>query len=157
LTALFTPAKNSLQKTVDKYFGQAPKPPDLKAYIDQMRSVIEVLDAGEAARKLLEQSVATLDATGGAIFIHGREDKDARIGDFDASGPAVRIPIQHDGRESGYLLLAARGDGGLYDADDLEPLQAAAGLLGHALALEKQPERQRRVAAERSQVKSRVR
>jgi hypothetical protein len=96
------------------------------------------MDTKEAARKLLEQSVATVDAAGGAIFIHGREDKEARIGDFDASGPAARIPIQHDGRESGYLLLAQRANGGLYSAEDLEPLQTAAGLLGHALALEKE-------------------
>jgi hypothetical protein len=137
LAAVFTPAKNRLQKLVDRYFGTVHDPQkELSAYDDRLRAFIQVFDARENAREFLNHTVQSLNLTGGAAYL--RADSHfvsvATAGEGEGERP-LRIALDHDGDEVGFLLLGPRADGLDYQPDEIEALKTTAGLVGQAIGL----------------------
>jgi hypothetical protein len=136
LAAAFTPAKNTLQKVVDRYYGHVHTPSkDLEAYSDRLRSVV-LLDVGESTRQFLTQSAHSLGAASGRIDLgqDGSLRTVALLGDPFAS-VAAEIPLRHAGEQVGVLSLGPLPSGAGYTAEDIEVLQATADLLAHAITV----------------------
>jgi hypothetical protein len=137
LASAFTPAKNRLQKLVDRYFGQVHDTrKDLSAFDSRLRSVVEVFNAEATARQFLDEAVTALDANGGALFLtsNGQVEPVATTEDWDGNSQ-IEVPISHAGQQLGALVLGARQDGADYPPQDIDALHATAALVGEALAL----------------------
>jgi hypothetical protein len=96
LAAVFTPAKNRLQKLVDHYFGQVHDTrKNLNAFDSRLRSFVQVFNAEATARQFLEEAVEALDASSGALFLgtdggHGAGGRHRRLGRLSRTGSGNR-------------------------------------------------------------------
>jgi hypothetical protein len=136
LAAAFTPAKNQAQRLVDRYFGQVHDPhKELKAYADQIESIVRVLDIEENASQFLQRAVDSLDAEGGTVYLYDGGTVCAK-GTVSTDAPgSVRVPLVYNGAEIGYLALGPRSDGATYAGEDREALEATACQVARAIVL----------------------
>ena len=141
LASSFTPIKNGLQGAVDKRFKEAPDPiKRLRAFGEQVRSFVQLSDAGQLRQRLLDEVVSAFDATGGAIYAaddrppttddHPIHTSGAWTGDADLS-----IPLALDGKQSGSLSLGPRRNGMEYTVSDVQTLQETVDVVGQAISV----------------------
>jgi hypothetical protein len=136
LAAVFTPAKNRLQKAVDRYFGQVHDPQkELRAFDERLRSVIQVIDPQETASQFVYQSVAALSARGGALFLASNGTAPAATSGGWEGTAEIQIPLEHGDQRIGVLALGPRDDGASYSVEDLDSVRATAALVAHALTI----------------------
>ena len=137
LAAAFTPIKNTLQSLVDRRFKEAPdRTKRLKELSKQVQSVIDVIDAGQVSRRLLDEAVATFGARGGAVYLGtGAAAQLAHATEGWDGNAALTVPLEADGAALGRLDLGPRKDGTPYTDEDREALQAAAATVARAVAL----------------------
>jgi hypothetical protein len=136
LAAAFTPAKNRLQKLVDRYFGTVHTSRSLDLYTERVSALIQVLDARENARQFLQNAIESFNLKGGAAYLYndGHPAPVATVGEADGDQP-LRVPFGLDGHEAGYLLLGPHTDGLDYTPEEIEALEAAAKVVGQAVSL----------------------
>jgi hypothetical protein len=137
LAAAFTPAKNKLQKVVDRYFGQIHEgSSDLSDYDDELRAVLDVLDVEERARQFVARAVRSLDSAGGALYLRdGDRPRLVFALGKTPQGGMLRVPLLDAGVEQGYFLLFPRRDGNAYDKNQIEALDRTASLLARVISL----------------------
>jgi hypothetical protein len=125
LTTTFTPIRTKVQELVDKRFKEAPDPQrKLKQFDQQLRTVCDVIREPEMLRRLLQASVVSFDAAGGAIYIDEAGQPTLTHITPDWYGPvALQIPIERDGVRTGWLALGPRLSGEPYVADECLRLQ----------------------------------
>ncbi len=137
VVALFTPIKNRLQLVVDRRFKEASDPATrLRRFYEQVRGVVQVMDAEGIMRRLLEQSVAAFEAEGGAVYVQ----RNGRLTLLSTSGAwndqvSMSVPLAHAGAQLGLLTLGPRRGGRDYSPDDREVLDRTVAAVGEALAL----------------------
>jgi hypothetical protein len=137
LAAAFTPIKNKLQALVDRRFKEAPeRTKRLKELSKQVQSVIDVIDAGQVSRRLLDEAVATFGARGGAVYL-GRDGavQPAHATEGWDGNAALTVPLGSGGEQLGRLDLGPRRDGTPYADEDSEALEATAAVVGQAIRL----------------------
>jgi hypothetical protein len=135
--ATFDPLKTRLQALVDKRFKEPPDPTkNLKAFNEQVRSVIQVIDSKQLMRRLLEEAVRSFGADSGAVFLQrdGKPELVHTCGNWQ-NQVAISVPLQADGAQFGVLSLGTRRDGNEYSAQDRETLQQTADIVADAIAL----------------------
>lgn len=137
LTTAFAPIKQALTGVVDRTFKEAPDAfKRLKALEEQVHAVVGVVDVEELTARLLQDSIKTLAATGGAVFvIQGDHPRLMHISE-DWHGPGVlRFALEHDGICLGWLVLGQRIKGGKYSATEREKLGPALAAVAHIIYL----------------------
>jgi hypothetical protein len=135
--ATFDPLKTRLQTLVDRRFKEAPDATkNLRAFRDQVHSVIQIIDSQQVTRRLLDEVVRSFNAESGAIFLHhhGRLELTHTAGNWTDQS-ALDIPLQKNGTMFGKLSLSTRRDGIAYSSHDREILQQTADTVADALAL----------------------
>jgi hypothetical protein len=138
LVAAFTPIKNWLQQVVDKRFKESKNSlKEINALDNQVRSVMEVLDAHQITRRLLTSAMNAFQASGGAIYVDhlggpmalmhatpGWREEDRKIS----------LPLEWDGRRFGMLCLGPRTNRIEYNSQELKVLQQTANRVPWAIA-----------------------
>lgn len=132
--AIFLPAKNRLQRAVDRYLGPAPSTTLINQNEDLRRTADQ--DDRELLVSFLEDSVSALGAEGGSLFVYDGDEptRVAHVEMPDAAG-AIRIGMRCEGQHVGHLLLGPRANGAPYSEADLRVLQSSADLAARALRL----------------------
>jgi hypothetical protein len=136
VATIFTPARNALQSFVDKRFKDSRDLERLmKAFEDEARAVIGVLNPRRLANKLLDDA-AEGARSAAALYLHeSRSDEPTfTAGTWDGAA-ALSIPLMAGEREVGTLALGPRRGGAGFSARERERLQNAANLVALALSM----------------------
>lgn len=132
LVSAFTPIKNALQEFVDRRFKERPDAAArLAPFVGQIRAYLELQRPREFASRVLDELVAAVDATGGAIHLNeaGRGVLVHRVGD-DAV-PALTLPFGTFGSPT----LGPRRGGQAYTEGDRAALHDALDVAAQTVAL----------------------
>jgi GAF domain-containing protein len=136
LAAFFTPLRNRLQQIVDRYFGRAPEPrKKLRAFTDQLRSIVRAFDREQTARQFLDHAVGALQLSGAALYVSQNGVATPLSESGNVNNGYLRIPMVANGEEVGFLLLGQPAGGTSLGEDDLEMLQSTANLVADAFTL----------------------
>ncbi len=134
VVAAFEPLKSGLQHLVDRRFKQPPK--RFGVLGEQVRAVLQVIDAKEITGRLLDEAMTTFNAEGGAVYL--RSDGEMRLvqqaGDW-LEDAKLSVPLQADGQAVGMIALGARRNGAAYTSNDRASLQEIGTLVARAIAL----------------------
>ena len=132
----FTPVKAWLQAWVDRHVGRQASASAMNEFSAQVESVVSVVDAERAVRRLVDEAVAAFGAGGAAIFVgsNGASSPAYRRGSVDDAG-CIEVPLRCDERRLGTLVLGGRRGGAAYTRRDRDALQRSADSVGAALAL----------------------
>jgi hypothetical protein len=139
LVSVFTPIKTRLQAFLDRTFKDSPEHiRALREFGSEVRSYVQMSDAGLMTKRLLEEAAGGMDAQSGAISLvvpgSGRLETAHTYGDW--RGEAwVAAPLEHGGKRHGLLLLGPRAGMRPYSKQEFETLQTAANEVAHALAV----------------------
>jgi hypothetical protein len=138
VASLATPIKNSLQARVDSRFKEPPDPTrSLRDFGDQVRSVVQVIDAQKITRRALEEAATAFQAECGAV--HLLQEGEWRLihsrGQWSESRIRIRVPLESEGVQVGRLSLGARRDGLEYTSEDRDALHRTATLVAEAVRL----------------------
>jgi hypothetical protein len=137
VVAAFDPIKGWLQRIVDARFKEVSNPEGRwKAYDEQVRDFVQMIDAVASARRLLEEALAVFDAKDGAVYLR----KGANMQLIHTLGPShnvpeLLVPLEYQGSQLGRLALGARRNGRTYGAHDRELLLQTASAIAEAIAL----------------------
>lgn len=133
VVAAFGPVKDALQRRVDRRLGGVKASAALDRFSEDVDAVVSVLDVHRVACRLVDQAVVAFDAHWAALYI---ESVDAVYSRGTVNGDAsIEVPIRHDGRQLGRLVLAERRGHVTFSHRDREALQRSADTVGEALAL----------------------
>ncbi len=134
LASVFTPARTRLQTAVDRRFKDTHDAQHrLDALAEEVRHTLWVLAPLQAARRLLEESVAAFDVEGGAVYFrdHGRERQVDSRGVWSGQ-PVVSVPLASQQREFGRLVLGRRKSGAAFTSEDIQLLTRTASTVASA-------------------------
>jgi hypothetical protein len=137
VASLFTPVKNGLQAAVDKRFKEAHDPlSELGSFTRQVESVLDVIDARQLTRRLLEEAISALNADGGAVYTgeHGHLSLAHSSDDWEGD-TEISVPLRSDGKRVGLVVLGPRRKGKPYSEADREMLQQVVDSVAQAIKL----------------------
>jgi hypothetical protein len=137
VVAAFDPIKGWLQRIVDTRFKEVSNPEGRwKAYDEQVRDFVQMIDAAASARRLLEEAVALFDAKHGAVYLQkgGNMQLVHTLGPSQ-NAPELLIPLEYQGSQLGRLELGARRNGRTYALHDRELLQQTGNAVAAAIGL----------------------
>ena len=137
IASAFTPLKGRLQTLVDQRFRETPDPTkNLIAFRQQLRSVVQVLQAEQVTRRFLEEATAAFHARSGAVYLNlGGQEKCVATYGLPNDQEVVRVSLECDGATVGLLSLGPRRGGLAYTPKDRDALQQTAGVVAEAIAL----------------------
>ncbi len=134
IVSVFTPVRERLQRLIDRYFKE---PTDaakrLAPYVAALRAYLDLQRSEEIVRRLIEEIVGSVGATGGAAFMarDGAEVLLHNVGATDAY--TLSLPIGDAGL--GRIALAARRGGRPYGAGEIAALRTALDTAAEAIRL----------------------
>lgn len=139
VVAVIEPLKTGLQHIVDRRLKDGADPvKEWKAYGDELKTFVQIMDADASLRRLLEEAVHAFGATGGEVELQ----KDGHLqvvgvtGEWDGHARLTVPLVAPKGNvRIGKLGLGARRDGREYGEKDRASLNATAGLVAQAVAL----------------------
>jgi MFS family permease len=137
VVAAFDPIKGWLQRIVDTRFKEVSNPEGRwKAYDEEVRDFVQMIDAVASARRLLEEALAVFDAKDGAIYLQkaGEMQLVHTLGPSH-NAPELLIPLEYQGSQLGRLALGARRNARPYGLHDRELLLQTANAVAAAIAL----------------------
>jgi hypothetical protein len=128
LTTTFSPIKNSLQSTVDKYFKEAPgQLKRLKELDEQVTQVVLALDQKSLAQRIVETIVEAHRAHGASLYL--KEGKKMVLAyatpDWVWEEGEVSFLLQDEGITLGRLLLGRRRDRDDYTLEECDEIRDA--------------------------------
>lgn len=133
VVAAFGPVKDALQRRVDRRLGGVRASAALDRFSHDVDAVVSVLDVHRVACSLVDQAVVAFDAHGAALYLESIDAVYSR-GNLNGNG-SLEVPLRHDGRQLGRLVLAERRGHVTFSNRDREALQRSADTVGEALAL----------------------
>jgi hypothetical protein len=135
--SIFTSVKGRLQALVDRHVKPAAGPRrGVTAFEEQVRSVIEVLDVEQLARRACEEAHRTFDAVGGAVYLL----KEGRFELVHACGEWTQVEgmvawLESEGHRYGWVALGPRRNGAAYQEEDQRQFSEMAALTARAMRL----------------------
>ena len=141
LASTFTPIKTRLQAVVDKRFHDVHDP--LRRLADFSKRIdagIWIVDKRLALERLLEESMAALDAVGGQVsWVEGGVERAVAIRGEWTGVSRLTVPLATDGRLEGRITLGPRRNDATYASEDAEALASAADAVARALSASIKP------------------
>jgi hypothetical protein len=135
LVSSFTPIKNGLQGFVDRRFKEVPDPArKLRAFGEQVRSVVQVSNTDMLTQRLLDETTAAFDSTGGAIYggQPGQLQTARTAGNWNGEAELSISPTEPSEKLE-MLALGARRNGLDYTPKDREVLQDIVDVVAQAI------------------------
>lgn len=130
-----SPIKDWLQRQVDRRIAHRSPSSVLAEFRADVDSVVSVIDVHRVARRLLDEAFTAFDARGAALYLES-DGSSALYSRGRTDGDAVlEIPLRHDGRALGRLVMGSRRGDIAYTQSDRDALQRSADSVGEALAL----------------------
>jgi hypothetical protein len=143
VSASFTPLKNALQAAADTHVKYKPDPGrPLKAFVGQLRAVVDDIDPEELSRRGLDEAVRAFGATSGAVYLlrNGHYELAQVSGAWDQV-EGMTAWLDWKGRRYGWVALAPRRAGTPYTPAEHAAFQELVALLARAMWLLGGPER----------------
>jgi hypothetical protein len=136
VVATFDPLKKALQRAVDRVLKEAPDPTKkLRAYSEQVRDVMQVMDVEQSALRLLEEVITAFGATAGKIVMGPRHSPRFTYTRGDLSDEdGLTFVLDHDNLQAGTLFLGPRKNGKPYSLQDKELLEKYLAPVERAMA-----------------------
>ena len=136
VVAAFGPLKDWLQRHVDKRLGGATASAALDRFAAEVDTVVAVLDVQRIACMLVDTAVTAFAARSAAVYLQANREADAVYSRGHMNGgPVIEVPLRHEGRPVGRLVLGTRRGDSAYSRRDREALQRSADAVGEALGL----------------------
>jgi hypothetical protein len=135
--SVFTSVKGWLQALVDRHVKPAAGPMKrATAFEEQVRSIIEVLDVEQLARRACEEAHRTFEATGGAVYLL----KQGRFEQVHACGEWTQVEgmvawLESEGQRYGWIAVGPRRDGTAYQEEERRQFSEMAVLTSRAMRL----------------------
>jgi hypothetical protein len=135
--ATFTYLKGKLQNTVDRYVKPMPDPiKGVQDFTERMRRFCDLVEAGQLARRALDESARAFRAGSGAVYL-------LRDGHFQlahAHGEWTQLEgmsawLECGDNRYGWIALGPRETGTQYTEEDQRLLQEIASLAGRTIEL----------------------
>jgi two-component system, NarL family, sensor kinase len=135
----FGPLKDWLQRQVDRRIGRSSAPQMLDEFRSTVEAVVSVIDVERVVHQLLDRAVVAFNARGAALYLvsHGDGDPVYSRGEMNG-GRAVEVPLRHEGRDVGRLVMGSRRGDAAYSDEDCLALQRSADSVAEAIALAEQ-------------------
>jgi len=136
LASTFTPIKTRLQAVVDKRYHDVHDPVRrLAEFSKRIDGGIWVVDQRLALERLLEESMAALDAVGGQVSrVEGAVERVVATRGEWTGDSRLTVPLAADGRLEGRITLGPRRNGATYESEDARALSCAADAAARALS-----------------------
>lgn len=137
VVAASEPVKSWLQKRVERRFKEIPDADkQWKIYGDQVKTFVQMMDADQSARRLLEVAAAVFDASNGAVYLQkaGLPSLVHTVGEWNNS-PQISVPMEQNGNRVGMLELGPRRDGREFNLQDRERLVENSNMVAEAITL----------------------
>ena len=132
----FNPIKDALQRYVNRRLGGATASAALDRFSAEVDAVVSVMDVHRVACRLVDQAIGAFDATGGELYLQTISAADPLYCRGHLNGhPVIEVPLWHEGKQFGRLVLGSRRGSARYTTHDREALQRSANSVGEALAL----------------------
>ncbi len=133
VVSLITPLKNRLQAWMDRQFRELPAA-GLESFGGQIQAYIEFNDPTLLSQRLLEQAASSLGAESGAVFriVNGRSELLCSYGPWRGRA-LVSVPLLHEERKIGLLMLGPRRRNRPYERTEVEALAALSRKVAHAM------------------------
>lgn len=137
VASAFTPVRTKLQTVVDARLKEHRNAADrLNAFGRQVQAVVQVIDAREITRRLLDEAVTAFEAECGAAYmIRDGQRQLVHVCGVWRDDAQLTVPMQSDTVLVGSLALGARKGGGEYTAQDRDALQQTADWVVRAISL----------------------
>jgi hypothetical protein len=135
LVGVFVPLREVVQRGVDSRFKQAAKGlTGLRSFATEVRQFTVIADEERLVKRLLRESAAAFDATGGSAELR-RPDGLRSVESIKASGdePQLTATITDAGGVLARVKLGARTNGDPYTRRQVEQLQEAVDAVGDLL------------------------
>jgi hypothetical protein len=135
IVAAFTPIKSRLEALVDKRFKYPTR--SFGAFGEELRAFVELSDPHLLTRRLLDETLITFNATGGAVFM----GKGAHLrlvqscGDWKGQAE-LAVPLESDGIRFGLIALSPKCSGSGYTEEDKQSLQKIGNLVARTMAIQ---------------------
>ena len=136
LVAVFTPLRELVQRAIDvRLKTTAAGLKGLRAFTDEVRDFAHFNDRRRLILRLLAESAASLDASGGAAEIREPSGhwSSHQVGHWTGDGQVTATINAPDGIAA-RVRLGARRDGDAYNERQLAALRGAAGAVADVLA-----------------------
>lgn len=137
VVALFTPLKKRLQAIVDRYFKEVPDPTKrLRAYREQLRSLLQMVDIEKSLRHLLQEATSAFDAQYASVDVlrDGKSVATYTQGPWDGNS-RMSVPVERNGQTLAVLNMGPQRNGRAYLPQDQELLREIASLAGTAIRI----------------------
>ncbi|MCC7352950.1 MAG: hypothetical protein IT330_04265 [Anaerolineae bacterium] len=141
IVSVFTPFRTRVQKFFDVRFKELPDSTRaLRHFGDQVRSFIQMYEAEELSRRLLEEAVQSVGAKSGALSLaeDGRLKTIHTYGHWNGEA-WLAVPIEWDGQRYGLLSLGPCRDRRQYTQQEYTTLKQVVGHVAHAIHLTREP------------------
>jgi hypothetical protein len=137
VVAVFTPVKTRVQAMVDRQFKELPDSTrQLRGFGEEVRDYLLMNDPELISRRLLDEAVASLLASSGALILYA--DGQARtagvVGRWRGEA-SMRLPLEYAGRRYGMLSLGRRINGEPYSQQEAAALQQVADHVARVIHL----------------------
>jgi hypothetical protein len=137
VAAAFTPVKTTIEGFVTRQFRDTyDQLRDLRAYGDQVHAFVVMSDPRQITRRLLEDSVRTLKAQSGAVYLQadGRLEVVHTVGPWRGN-PRLSVNLDCEAHHHGVLLLGPPLPDQSYNRQEAESLQHVANEVAHAICI----------------------
>jgi hypothetical protein len=137
VASAFTPLKNRLQATVDRYVKEAPDATThIRAFRDEVHSLIELLDPSLITRRALDEIAVALDAESGAVYV--RDDGTLALAHTHGEwvgDERLRVQLHTGDVDFGVIALGPRHNGRDYSPSDKALIEDVASQVATAMSL----------------------
>ena len=137
LAGTFMPLRLRLQNLADRYFKEVPDPTrGLRAFGDQLQSMVQLANVGRMTRRLLDEVVAAFHAESGAVFMQqGEELRLVQTSGAWSGDAMMSVPLEYEGEQLGLVSLGSRRHEQDYTPQDRDALQKIAQAVAQTLSL----------------------
>lgn len=136
IVVAYSPIKDWLQKQVDRKVRRESPSAALEEFTAEVDAVISVIDVHRIAFRLVDEAVSAFDARGAALYLRATDASNPLYSRGHLNGgPGIEVPLRHEGRQLGRLVLAGRRGDATYTSIDQDTLQRCADSVGEALVI----------------------
>lgn len=134
VVAAFEPLRKRVQKFADQHVKYSTG--SLGAFGEELGKYLELNDPDALARRFLKESLSSLRAASGAIYLGQGSHLQMVTSEGEWKGRAeLAVPMEHAGRHVGLVALGERANGETYDEDDRKALKEMSELVARAIEL----------------------
>lgn len=129
VVTVYAPVRKRVEAVIDRYFKYDRR--EYGPYLDELRRLLDLVEPGRAAARLVREALAQTRATGVAVL--GADGSIlASAGEWPGE-PVVTVPLAVDGSPLGAILVGPRRDGRPHPAGRIRALAEVAAMAARGI------------------------